>query len=112
MYFNPPVQGFFFEYSPDNNSGQWRVGVGAASITYTNTSSAVAADTAYSLEIDVNAAWTSITFLVNGTTVTTVSSGIPTAYGFPLWQYAKGSTGTINQKAAVDSWMIYYPVTR
>jgi hypothetical protein len=112
LYFNPPVQGFYFEYSPDNNSGQWRVAVGGASPTYTNTSVAAAADTAYDLEIDVNAAWNSVTFLINGTTVATVSSGIPTAYGFPLWQYAKGSAGTVAQKAAVDSWMIYYPVTR
>jgi hypothetical protein len=111
-YYNQPVQGFFFEYSPDQNSGQWRVGVGAGSIAYTNTSVAVAADTAYALEIDVNAAWTSINFLINGTIAATVSNGIPTSSGNALWQYAKGTAGTLNQKAAIDSWLIYYPVTR
>jgi hypothetical protein len=111
LNFNAPNNGFFFEYSPDSNSGQWRVGVGAA-ITYTNTSIAVAADTAYDLEIDVNAAWTSINFLINGTVVATVTTGIPTTSGWPLWQYAKGSGGTVNRLAAIDSWMIYYPVAR
>ena len=112
LYFSPPIQGFYFEYSPDNNSGQWRVAVGGGSPVYTNTSVAAAFDTAYDLEIDVNAAWTSINFLINGATVATISSGIPTGYGFPIWQYAKGSAGAVNQKAAIDSWLIYYPVAR
>jgi hypothetical protein len=112
MYYNPPVQGFYFEYSPDNNSGQWRVAVGGASPAYSNTSIAAAADTAYALEIDVNAAWTSIAFLINGTVAATITTGIPTTFGFPLWQYVKGSSGTVAQKAAIDSWSIYYPVTR
>jgi hypothetical protein len=112
MYFSPPVQGFYFEYSPDNNSGQWRVAVGGASPAYTNTSTATAGDTAYWLEIDLNAAWTSATFKINGTTVATVSSGIPTTSGGVFWQLARGSTGANSYKAAIDAWMINYAVTR
>jgi hypothetical protein len=73
---------------------------------------ATAFDTAYDLEIDANSAWTTLTFLINGVTAATISTGIPTTAGMPFWQYAKGSAGTVNQKAAVDSWMIYYPVAR
>jgi hypothetical protein len=113
MYFNTPAQAFYFEYSPDLNSGLWRVGVGGAAPAYTNTSLAVAGDTSYDLEIDVNSAWNSINFLINGTVAATVTTGIPTTTaGTVFWQYAKGSAGATNQKAAIDSWMIYYPVTR
>jgi len=112
LYFNPPVQGFYFEYSPDNNSGQWRVGVGAGTITYTNTSVAVTADTAYDLEIDVNTAWNSVVFKINSAVVATISSGIPTTSGMALWQYAKGSAGTLSKLAAIDFWTLYYPVAR
>jgi hypothetical protein len=112
QYFNPPIQGFYFEYSPDNNSGQWRIALGGASPAYVNTSIAAAFDTAYDLEIDINAAWTSVNFLINGTVVATVTSGIPTTSGWPIWQYAKASAGAVSQKAAIDSWMIYYPVAR
>jgi len=82
-------------------------------MTYTNTSVAAAADTAYDLEIDSDAGWTTLTFKINGTVAATVTTGIPTtATGTPFWQFAKGSSGTVNQKAAIDSWMISYPVTR
>jgi len=109
--FNAPLQGFFFEWVPDQNSGQFRVGVGGATITYTNTSVAAVADTAYNLQIDVNAAWTSITFTINGTVAATVSSGIPTTKGNMVISHAR-DTGTTNYLMALDSWNIYYPFTR
>jgi hypothetical protein len=107
-------QGFFFEFVPDQNSGQWRVGVGGASITYTNTTVAAAADTAYDLEIDVNAAWTSIAFLINGTTAATVTTGIPVpanGNGNMAVIHAR-SSGTTNYLMAFDAWSIYYPFAR
>jgi hypothetical protein len=108
---NVPVQGFLFEYSPDNNAGQWRVGVGAASITYANTTLAVAGDTAYNLEIDINTGWTQITFIINGVTVATVTTGIPTSKGIPCWTATETGTTTAFL-IALDSWSIYYPFTR
>jgi hypothetical protein len=104
-------QGFFFEFVPDNNSAQWRVGVGGASITYANTTVAGVADTAYDLEIDVNAAWTSIAFLINGTTAATVTTGIPNTKGNMAVIHAR-DTGTTSYLMAFDAWSIYYPFAR
>jgi hypothetical protein len=109
--FNAPQQSFFFEWVPDLNSGQWRVGVGGATITYSNTSVAAVADTAYLLQIDVNAAWTQITFTINGTVVAIVSSGIPLTKGNMMVSHAR-DTGTTNYLMAFDSWNIYYPFSR
>jgi hypothetical protein len=106
-----PAQGFFFEWVPDQNSGLWRVGVGGASIVYANTSIAVVADTAYDLEIDVNAAWTQITFLINGTSAAVVTTGIPTTKGNMVVIHAR-DTGTTNYLMAFDAWNIYYPFAR
>lgn len=112
-YSNTPIQGFFFEYDPAFNSGQWRVGYGTSSITYANTSVAVAGDTAYNLEIDLNAAWTSLVFKINGATVSTISSGFPTnVYGCPVWALGRGTGSSTSFKAAIDSWMINYAFTR
>lgn len=106
-----PIQGFFFEFVPDQNGGKWRVGVGAASITYTNTSVAPLADTANDLQIDINAAWTQITFTINGTVAATISSGIPTTKG-NLFNVHARDTGTTNYFMALDAWSLYYPFAR
>ena len=109
---NVPNQGFMFEYSPDNNAGQWRVAVGGSTLTYSNTTLAVASDTAYDLEIDVNSSWSSINFVINGTVQATVTTGIPTTKGIVFWSLQRGTGSTTSFLTCVDSWSIYYPFAR
>jgi hypothetical protein len=86
-WWNPTnmTQQAFFEYSPDNNSGQWRVSTGTTTANYANSSVAVAADTSYDLELDVNAAANQYTFKINGVTVATIGpTNLPTGAFYPF----------------------------
>jgi len=102
-----------FEYSPDVNSGSWvvRCGTTGAGIVATNSSVAVNFDTAYDLEIDINAAWTSIVFVINGTTVATFTSNIPTGTGLAAMGIYR-SSGSANYVAGMDYFMLNYSFNR
>jgi hypothetical protein len=104
-------QGFAFVYSPDNNSGQWQIYVGTTTPVAVNTTVAVAGDTAYWLECDINAAWNSFTFYINGTLVATVTTGLPIIGGNPFWNIGRGS-GATNYQACIDAWSLNYPFSR
>lgn len=77
-----PTDGVFFRYTHGTNSGNW-VLVARSNNTETvnNTSSAVASATWYRLTIIVNPAGTVAEFFVNGTSLGTVTSNIPTGAG-------------------------------
>jgi len=105
-------QGFYFQYDPDDNSGKWRAVAGSTTPTFYNTTAAVAGDTAYDLEIDVNTAWTSITFYVNGALVQTVSSDIPTTKGTFFSSIIRGTGSSTSFLTAIDSAMLNYQFTR
>lgn len=74
------ANGVYFYYSDNINSGNWQVKTAAAS-TRTTTSTAVAATGWQLLTITINAAATSVTFSINGVSVGTSSTNIPTALG-------------------------------
>lgn len=74
------TDGVTFKYSDNLNSGKWQCTTDAASAESTLDSGvAVAAATWYLLEFEVNAAGTSVEFFINGTSVGTLSTNIPTA---------------------------------
>ena len=74
--------GVFFRYTNGVNSGNWQlIARSNNSETATNSSSAVAAATWYRLTIIVNPAGTSAEFFVNGTSIGTVGTTIPTGAG-------------------------------
>lgn len=106
------AQGFCFAYSPDNNSGQWQIYVGTAAPAAVNTSVTVAGDTAYWLECDVNAAWTSFTFYINGTLVATVTTGLPLSSGDAFWNILRASGSTTSYNALIDAWYLNYQFSR
>lgn len=74
-----PVDGIFFRYSDNVNSGNWQC-VCRKDSTETVINTSTAATTAYTvLRFTVNAAATSVTFYINGTSVGTTTTNIPNA---------------------------------
>ena len=96
------LQNAFFEYSPDQNSGQWRVAVGTTSANYSNTTVGVSADTFYTLELDINAAGTSYVFKINGTTVATITANLPTGPMYSMFLVTRAISPATNWLCEVD----------
>jgi len=89
------TNGVYFEYDR-NGSTNWRICAANAS-TYTRTASgtAVAAATWVRLRIEVNAAASSAEFFIDGVSVGTVATNIPTANRvFPVVHIVKSAGGT------------------
>ena len=90
------ANGVYFEYSDNENSGQW-IGKTAASSTRTTANSAIAAQTSsyVNLTITVNAAATSVAYFINGTQISNspITSNIPTVgiTPFIMMQYSAGT---------------------
>lgn len=105
-------QTFTFLYTPDVNSGKWVIECGSASPTRYNTSVTVVADTAYNLQIDINTAWTSVNFSINGTVVQTVTTDIPTTSGTQYASMIRGATSAVNYRSDIDYMMLIYQFTR
>lgn len=73
------VNGCYFEYSDNINSGNWVIKTAAAS-SRTTTNTAVAVTTGFhNLQVVVNAAASSVTFSIDGAAQTPISTNIPTA---------------------------------
>lgn len=71
--------GVFFRYVDNVNGGRWQCVTRSGGVeTATNSGIAVAADTAYKLEIHGNATGTSMGFYINGSLVATNTTNIPT----------------------------------
>lgn len=77
-----PVDGVYFRYTHGTNSGQWQLVCRSNNTeTATNSTSAPAIATWYRLTIAVNPAGTSAEFFVNGTSIGTCASNLPTGAG-------------------------------
>jgi hypothetical protein len=73
-----PTNGCYLQYTDNVNSGKWQGICKKASATTTcDTGLAAATATWYDIQIAVNAAGTSATFVVNGSNTCTVSSNVP-----------------------------------
>lgn len=99
-----PTDGVYFEYSHGVNSGQWR-GVAMNNSTPTNVDSAVAVTTDWTrLKVVVAADGSSAEFFVNGASVGTAGSNIPTGAGRqtgPRFAIQK-SAGTTARTLSID----------
>lgn len=77
-----PTDGLWFEYTHSVNSGNWVIKTASnASGTTSNTSTAASAGSWVSFAIEVNAAGTSAEFFINGSSVGTITTNIPTGAG-------------------------------
>lgn len=96
-----------FEFSPDNNSGNWRIATGAATTpSYTNTSVAVAADTFYDLELDINAAGSQILAYINGVLAATITTNLPTGTLNLSHLHVRSTTPSTNFYLYTDYWYL------
>lgn len=87
------TDGVYFTYTDNESSGNWVYNTASGS-TRTQTSSGIAASTSWvKLQAVINAAATSVTFYIDGSSVGTVTTNIPTASISPLIQM-NGTSGT------------------
>jgi len=108
-----PYNSVFLEYSPDQNSGNLRIGYNSASgsVTYVNTAGAITAGAFAWWELKIDASG-NVTAYLNGTSIGTASAAAPlNAPLCPFW-YHNRTTGAINYFAAVDTLYAYMPYTR
>lgn len=72
------VDGAYFVYSDNINSGNWRASTSSNSVR-TTLDSATAVNTGWNLlTIDMNAAGSSVEFFINGSSIGTIATNIPT----------------------------------
>jgi len=95
------TDGVYFEWSADSAGSGWRGVTANNSLrTYTSSTSAITAATWYRLTAIVNAAGTSVTFYVNGVSIGTLTTNIPTtgpracSPAVTVNKYVTGGSGT------------------
>lgn len=100
-----PPSGAWFEYD-ESTSANWRICTGKnTSRTKTTTSSAVPEDTWQTLKVVINAAATSVEFFINGVSVGTIATTLPTDVAQDYFGSAVGiikSAGTTARAVWVD----------
>lgn len=106
-----------FSYTHSANSGQWQgLSLTGGTSTTMNSTSAVAAATWYRLTIVVNAAGTLATFYVNGVSIGTISTNLPTSaasnYMQAMWTAWVRSAGTTSTYLVYDYIAFSQVVTR
>lgn len=108
-----PVDGAHFEYTHSVNSGAWQVKTTSNS-TATTTSTASTVDASWHrYAVEINAAASSVTFYIDGTSVATHTTNIPTgtgretSFGFLIVKSAGTTTRYIN----VDYMSLYQKLT-
>jgi len=100
-----------FLYTDNVNAGNWTISAQAASVT-TNTDSGipVVADQWYKLRAVVNAAASSIEYFIDGVSVGTVTTNIPTVAIAPRASLAK-TVGSASRPCYVDYFRLYQRLT-
>lgn len=98
-----PNNGVFFQYIDNINSGNWQICASSASVQ-TSTNTSVAADTNWhNFGIVVNAAASSISYTIDGVSVGTVTTNIPTVQLSPSFSFNNnGSYTSGTQTVIVD----------
>lgn len=104
------VDGIYFRYTHSASSGNWEC-VTSNNSTRTTTNSTIAMTAAqwYNLRIEVNAAGSSVDFIINGTVRATTTTNIPTSAGRETGQRTLiiKSLGTTSRSAYVDYILVY-----
>lgn len=112
---NTILEGITFEYQDNQNGGRWQGvcedGIGETSL---DTGVAVVASTYYQLEIEVNAAGTSVEFFIDKVSVGTVGANIPSGTGFGLFVsiHIMKIIGLANRASYIDAYYLHQEVTR
>lgn len=94
----PPGSGIYFIYSDNVNSGNWQLQAISASTSTTNTSIPAATDGFHRFTIIIDSTGTSAEGFIDGVSVGTVSSNLPTSSIGPV--FAIGNTGSVTTDSA------------
>lgn len=99
-----PANGVLFRYKHDNNGGKWELAaIIASAATVQDSGVAVAASTWYRLTLIINAAGTAVEGFVNGTSIGSVSSGLPaTSTSLGIHCFLANTVGTGSRTAELD----------
>ena len=112
---NTLVQAITFEYQFDQNGGRWQAltedGIGETSV---DTGVTVVVSTYYLLEFEVNAAGTSVEYFIDGVSVATITTNLPTGLGFEhfISEHIMKLAGVLIRAAYLDAYYFYQEVTR
>ena len=109
--------GVGFEYQDDQNGGRWQAIADAAAETSVDTGVLVAADTWYKMELEVNAAGTSVEYFIDNVSVATiaVAANIPSgggAFGLFYNTHIMKLIGSASRNFFLDAYYVYQEVTR
>lgn len=88
------ANGVYFEYSDNINSGQWVIKTANASARTTTNSATTVTTGWHKAQIDINAGATSITFTMDGVSLGTITTNIPTGSITPFYLVAAGAAIT------------------
>ena len=108
-------QAITFEYHFDQNGGRWQAltedGIGETSV---DTGVTVVVSTYYLLEFEVNAAGTSVEYFIDGVSVATITTNIPTGLAFEhfISEHILKLAGSLNRASYVDAYYFYQELTR
>lgn len=108
-------EGITFEYIDNENGGRWQGlcedGVGETSV---DTGVLVTASTWYKLEIEINAAGTSVEFFIDDLSVGTVAANIPSGTGFGLFynMHILKTIGLTSRATYIDAMYLYQEISR
>ena len=97
-----PINGVYFQYNRAVDSNFWSICTTAASVTTKQVlANAVTAGTWFKLGASINAGGTSVTFYIDGVSVGTITTNIPTATIYNAILFKK-TVGNVARTARVD----------
>lgn len=102
------VNGIYLQYSDNINSGNWNIVTANASTRTTTTTSTAVTTGWHNISVTVNAAGTSIGYLVDGVSLGTITTNIPTAAIAPYLNAVRVA-GTV---AANSLWVDLFYMTQ
>jgi hypothetical protein len=108
--------GVGFEYQFDQNGGRWQGITDATAESSLDTGITVVVDTWYYLELQINAAGTSVEFFIDGASVGTlaVAANIPSGTGFNNFYntHIMKLAGTTSRDFFIDAYYTYQEISR
>jgi len=113
---NSLLSAITFEYQDDQNGGRWQAicGTAVGVETSVDTGILVVASTYYKLEIEVNAAGTSVEFFIDNVSVATITTDIPsgTGRGHFINIHIMKLIGLGNRAPYIDAYYFFQEITR
>jgi len=105
--------GITFEYNHAENGGRWQAITANPTETSTDTGITVVADTWYDLQIEINGDATSVEFFIDGVSVATNTTNIPTGTFEQFYNaHIMKLVGTTVRHILIDAYFVYMELSR